>query len=394
MTVTYNYDPASGRLSNITYPQGMQSRTYFPLTTLPSGIIGGGQLQTVTTPGGETLTYTHDGFLRTGVAWSGGGDAGVGVTGSVTFGFDSNFRLTTQSVNGANALMLGYDADGLLTQACFGANCLQGTPLITHDPNNGRITGTTLGSVTDAYTYDPATGLLASYVATYGTTTLYSETISLRDNVGRITQKTETNNGVTHVFGYSYYPAGELETVTKDGATISSYAYDQDDNRKSVTNASGTIIPAYDAQDRLQTYGAATYSYTANGELQSKTVGSQTTTYTYDVLGNLLQVAPPTGSAIAYVVDGENRRVGREVGGTLTTSFLYQDGLRVVAQLDGSGNVVARYVFGSKPNVPDYFTNSTGTFRILSDHLGSPRLVVNASTGAVVERSTTTSLAT
>ena len=46
---------------------------------------------------------------------------------------------------------------------------------------------------------------------------------------------------------------------------------------------------------------------------------------------------------------------------------------------------MARYVFGSKRNVPDYFTTSAGTFRILSDHLGSPRLVVNTSNGAVVE---------
>ena len=82
---------------------------------------------------------------------------------------------------------------------------------------------------------------------------------------------------------------------------------------------------------------------------------------------------------------GENRRVGKKVGGTLSQGFLYQDGLNVVAQLDGSGNLVARYVFGSKPNVPDYFTTSAGRFAILSDHLGSPRLVVNTSSGAVVE---------
>jgi RHS repeat-associated protein len=64
---------------------------------------------------------------------------------------------------------------------------------------------------------------------------------------------------------------------------------------------------------------------------------------------------------------------------------LYKDALNVVAQLDGSGNVVGRYVFGTKQNVPDYYTTSAGTFRILTDHLGSPRAIVNASTGAVVE---------
>jgi RHS repeat-associated protein len=35
--------------------------------------------------------------------------------------------------------------------------------------------------------------------------------------------------------------------------------------------------------------------------------------------------------------------------------------------------------------VPDYLTSASGTFRILSDHLGSPRLIVNTSTGATVE---------
>jgi len=35
--------------------------------------------------------------------------------------------------------------------------------------------------------------------------------------------------------------------------------------------------------------------------------------------------------------------------------------------------------------VPDYFTSSAGTFRILSDHLGSPRLMVNTASGAVAE---------
>jgi RHS repeat-associated protein len=60
--------------------------------------------------------------------------------------------------------------------------------------------------------------------------------------------------------------------------------------------------------------------------------------------------------------------------------------LRPVAQLDGSGtNVVARFVYGSKPNVPDYMITPGGTYRILSDHLGSPRAVVDVSTGNVIE---------
>ena len=166
---------------------------------------------------------------------------------------------------------------------------------------------------------------------------------------------------------------------------MSHYGYDADDNRTSYSGVNGSVSATYDAQDRMLTYGATSYTYTANGELLDKTDASGTTIYAYDALGNLLNVTTSSGHAIDYVVDGQNRRVGEEVGGMLTTGYLYQDALNVVAQLDGSGNLVARFVFGSKLNVPDYYSTNGGTFRILSDHLGSPRLIVNASTGAVVE---------
>jgi RHS repeat-associated protein len=264
----------------------------------------------------------------------------------------------------------------LLTQA--------GSLTVSRDPQNGRVTGSTLGSITDAYTYD-SNGLLASYTVSYSGSAIYSETVNSRDAVNRITQRTETVGNATHVWVYAYDATGRLTDVTKDGAAVGHYDYDQDDNRTTFTGTGGTVTATYDAQDRLLTYGGATYAFTRNGELTSKTVGSQVTSYSYDALGNLLHVALPSATAIDYVVDGENRRVGKKVGGTLSQGFLYQDALNVVAQLDGSGNLVARYVFGSKPNVPDYFTSSAGTFRILSDHLGSPRLIVNTSTGSVVE---------
>lgn len=43
-------------------------------------------------------------------------------------------------------------------------------------------------------------------------------------------------------------------------------------------------IVATDDQDRLLTYGGASYTYTANGELAMKTVAGQTTSYVYDTL--------------------------------------------------------------------------------------------------------------
>ncbi|KMQ52290.1 Rhs family protein [Chitinispirillum alkaliphilum] len=94
----------------------------------------------------------------------------------------------------------------------------------------------------------------------------------------------------------------------------------------------------------------------------------------------------PDGTNIEYIIDGRNRRIGRRVNGSLISKYLYQDKLNPVAELDPSGNVVSRFVYGTKMNVPDYMIRDGVTYRIISDHLGSVRLVVNAQSGEVVQR--------
>ena len=72
---------------------------------------------------------------------------------------------------------------------------------------------------------------------------------------------------------------------------------------------------------------------------------AQTTSYQYDQLGNSSGVTLPTGTAISYVVDAKNRRVGKKVDGALVTGFLYADKLRPVAELDGAGAIVSVFVY-------------------------------------------------
>lgn len=43
------------------------------------------------------------------------------------------------------------------------------------------------------------------------------------------------------------------------------------------------------------------------------------------------------------------------------------------------------FVYATKSNVPDYMVKGGTTYRIVSDHLDSPRLVINAS-GEIVQR--------
>ena len=115
----------------------------------------------------------------------------------------------------------------------------------------------------------------------------------------------------------------------------------------------------------------------------TKTAGSDVTSYVYDVRGALLSVDLPNGIGIDYVVDASGRRIGKRVNGVLTKGWIYAGGLSPVAETDGTGAVTKTFVYATKGNVPDYLVAGGVTYRIFTDHLGSVRLAINASTGAM-----------
>jgi len=166
----------------------------------------------------------------------------------------------------------------------------------------------------------------------------------------------------------------------KDNVLVAEYLYSASGDRIAAPGI--TTAPVVDDQDRLLSYGSNVYTYTANGELRTKTdtTTNQTTSYFYDGIGALRRVDLPDGRVIEYVIDPAGRRIGKKINGTLVKGWLYSGALTPVAELDGSGAVVSRFVGGG------YFTKGGSTYRIVRDHLGSPRLVVDASTGAVAQR--------
>ncbi len=361
----FDYDSGGGcncgRLSTLTLPTGVSSFAYDATT---------GKLTGVTAPGGIGLSYSYDGALLTGITWTGP------VPGTIAHAYNNDFGVTAESVNGASSVNFAYDADGLFTTA--------GSLTLTRNAQYGLLTSTTLGGVTDSSSYNSLADL-TDYSVASGGTGIYSAGY-VRDALGRITQKTETVSGVTTVFDYLYDLAGRLVEVKTGGSTTAAYTYDGNGNRLTFTGPGGTVNGTYDNQDRLLTYGSATYSHTAHGEWLSKTAGAQTTTYQYDALGNLTAATLPGGPAIEYLIDGRNRRVGKKVGGSLVQAFLYQGQLHPVAELDGAGNVVSRFVYATRGNVPAYLIKGGLTYRIIADHLGSPRLVIDVATGTIAQR--------
>jgi RHS repeat-associated protein len=358
--IGFAYD-AGGRVERLSFSRGEIGLAYDPAT---------GKLKSLTAPGGEVVSYSYDGFLNTSMTWSGP------VAGSVQRVYDNDFHLISSSINGINPVSYSYDRDGLLIQA--------GSLVIARDPANGLLTGTTLGQLTTTQGYN-SFGEITDHGASFGSQPLYSATYS-RDKIGRIVQKAETIDNATKTLDYRYDDDDRLTDVLTAGTVVQHFDYDDNGNRVSAVDSSGPLVATYDDQDRVVTYGDVAYSYSAGGELSSLSQNGQTLSYDYDELGNLRQVVTADGITISYVIDGQNRRVGKRVNGTLVQGFLYRDQMSPVAELDGAGNVVARFAYGSSPHTPDFMVKGGVTYRILSDHLGSPRLVVNSETGEALQR--------
>ena len=162
------------------------------------------------------------------------------------------------------------------------------------------------------------------------------------------------------------------------------YVYDANGNRVSATVGGVTTNATFDVQDRLLAAGTTTYTHSPAGKLQRKAAAGGNSDYRYDALGNLIDVVLPSGTTVAYRLDGWDRRVQRLENGAVTAQYV-RAGDRILAELDGAGALVSRfgYVNGE---VPAIMLRGGVTYRFVSDMNGSVRLVVDAATGAVAQK--------
>ena len=369
--VTNAFD-AAGRLTSVTLPQGQFLYSY----------ASNGTLASAAHPDGATVFYTSDGPLVTGMRWEGV------VTGSVARVFNADFRLSSLSVNGSNIVSFRFDADGFLTNA--------GTLQIRRHPTNGLLSGTILGTVTDAFAWN-GFGEVERYAVTNQDVALLRVDYR-RDPLGRISEMQETLEGSTDTLAYTYDPAGRMVNVARNGAALAQFEYDANGNRLVETRVEDGVQTVtrceYDLRDRLvsgsRAVGAAAplsfeFTHDPQGNLTQQTAGDETTRYGYDALNNLRRIELPDGRTIEYVLDGRHRPVGRKVNGVLRQGFLYASFAHPVAELDHEGNVVSVFVYGHRATVPDYLVREGIAYRIVSDHRGSPRFVVNSQTGELVQ---------
>jgi RHS repeat-associated protein len=358
-TVNNTYD-SGGRVTNIAWSGGQWT----------FGYDATGRLASVAAPGGGTITYGYDGILVTTSRYSGV------VTGLVAYAYDSSLRLNTMRVNGSN-ISYRYDNDDNLTNA--------GVCALTYASSNRLLTGRTVGAVMETYAYDGFTGV-TNWLTQFGGTNIYAATFSY-DKAGRITGRVEVVQDVTNTYAYTYDAVGRLTEVKTNGVVAGAYQYEANGNRTNWTTSGATRWATYDAQDRLLTFAGGTNRFSANGDLTNKVVNGTNWYYTYDPLGNLTAVSnAATGTNIEYVIAAGGRRVGKKVNGALSRGFLYAGTINPVAELNAGNSVTSLFVYTTRENTPDYMVKNETAYRIVCDHLGSPRLVVDVTSGVVTQR--------
>jgi RHS repeat-associated protein len=260
----------------------------------------------------------------------------------VTSVYDALSRVTSTTDSNGRTLQYSYDAAGDRTQLTYadsGANAL--AVQYAYD-NLRRVTTITENSsyTLAQFTYD---SLGRRTAISRGPSGSLAGTGYSYDGLDRLSQLSQTfaNSGNNLTLGLSRSPSDQL--ASKSFSNLA-YAY-----------APPPASLSYSANG-LNQYSAVSgtgYSYDGRGNLTSDGVRA----FTYDLDNHLLTGSAPTPVSLTYDPLG---RLQTSTAGGAATNFLY-DGSMLIAEYDGSGNILNRYVPGPGVDEPLVWYAGTGT---------------------------------
>lgn len=178
-------------------------------------------------------------------------------------------------------------------------------------------------------------------------------------------------NGVNAVINNNLFVAGNVPLEEGEN-TVTAVATDLADNTAEDT-ISVTLEPVVNI----------TYGYDDNGNMTSKTIDGEITTYEYDYDDRLIQINKPDGTVINYTYDPFGKRIEKNIDGTIT-KYIYS-GAQVIQETDSAGTVTATYIYGIDIDEPITMERGSSTYYYYFDGLGSVAEVADED-GIVVEK--------
>lgn len=274
-------------------------------------------------------------------------------------GLGQQVSSTTTMGGASRTLTYLYDSNGFRTRITHPDG-----QFVNYNPDGlGRMTNSVLNGTVQLFrnTYDSAGRTATTSRHDPATNWLSSQTIYGFDGVSRVASHTHQlagTSGVATTFGYN--AASQIVSRVRSNADYAA--------------ASVNVSLGYTANglNQYQAVNGVAYSYDANGNLTWDGVR----TYTYDIENRLILATAGAGRpSVTLTYDPLGRLWKTESGTGSVTQFLY-DGDALVAEYDGSGNMLKRYVHGPAAGVDDpmveYVGSSTASPRYLfADHQGS-----------------------
>jgi RHS repeat-associated protein len=391
-TLTHFYDEFY-RLAEIDYPDGSYELFGYDANNNKIGF----QTRSV-----NSVFFAYDGLNRMT-----GKDAD-NETASISYGYDYTGRLTgLDSSNDAAPYFFGYDTAGrAISQTQPSGSVVSWTVDANGNrtslawPETGALAYSTsygydaMSRLTDVFEGPAAAGVLLAHYSydalsertgiAYGGTTAaaggrapVATSAEAYTTAGQIAQIAHTLNGSALTLGYTYNQDRQRTGVSASDASFLV---------SGLTAATHAYVP--NTLNQYGTVDATTYAYDANANLTS----NGTWTYAYNT-ENLLLSATATGSTVSYDYDPQNLRRAKNVNGT-TTSYLSIGNQAVgdqgkgqeIAEYDGSGNLLRRYVYGPGLDEPLATIDAAGNHSYhFIDGLGSVLALANAS-GQLTEK--------
>lgn len=328
---------------------------------------------------------------------------------TTTINYDELDRPTT--VNFVDATVsYQYDAAGRklrVDDTQFG-----GTFIAWNYDNANRVISETTPQGIVTYTYNQADQRASLNVADRSPVTY------VYDNAGRLSTISQNLGQSLEVFTYNYDVISRKTSLQRPNDITSFYEYDQDDRltRLKHQKASNPAIEDFqygfnqeseyttinslfslpqlannqaasvaDNNNKITTFGNASFSFNALGETTSKAVtGQGNTTYQWDHRGRLTKVTLANNEEINYSYDAVGRRISTNHN-SVTKEFLY-DLWDVVLDINSDGSKVDYinnpYNYDEKLR---QITTSTNPLYFIQDHLGST-IALADNTSNIVER--------
>ena len=391
ITTTMTYDALNRITSKSTNdnPQTPTVNFYYDAQTLPSGApsydrgFATGRLVAVTYGGTSAGTYVGYDQLGRVVRQYQRTDSVNYLVEASYFANSSIQSLTYPSVPGAgDRRVVNYTNDSAGRTASVNSPARTYSPAasvssISYAPHNGLSSQTLGNNLINAVSYNnrfqateiklgtsgsPSSIIDLDY--TYGTTT----------NNGNVQSIAYSGGGLTYTQTFGYDALNRLTTAQENsGANWSqTNGYDRYGNRW-ISLGGGSQSLYFTATNNRITG----WSYDNAGNLLNDTIH----TYAYDANNKVNKV----NGTSAYVYDGTGQRVRKLVGENVR--FVYGINGELVAEFSGaSGALLKEYVYGPGgllATIEPTAINTNGTRYTTPDHLGSPRVITNSSSGVV-----------